>query len=102
MVWLLRRRGLRQHKHTINTVLTRAPIPPLHHPIMKPRPRFPIALLTFFAAVLLTVFLPVPAYAQAYAGKPKLIVVVVIDQFRGDYLYRDRDEFKGRGFRLFM
>jgi predicted AlkP superfamily pyrophosphatase or phosphodiesterase len=69
---------------------------------MKPRPRFPIALLTFFAAVLLTVFLPVPAYAQAYAGKPKLIVVVVIDQFRGDYLYRDRDEFKGRGFRLFM
>lgn len=102
MVWLRRRRGLRQHKDTINTVLTRTPIPPLHHPIMNPRPRFPIALLTFFAAVLLTVSLPVQAYAQAYVGKPKLIVIMVIDQFRGDYLNRDRDEFKGRGFRLFM
>jgi arylsulfatase A-like enzyme len=42
------------------------------------------------------------AEAQAYAGQPKLIVIVVIDQFRGDYLSRDRAEFKGRGFRLFM
>lgn len=39
--------------------------------------------------------------AQAYVGKPKLIVLVVIDQFRGDYLNRDHDKFKGRGFRLF-
>ena len=44
----------------------------------------------------------VPASAQVYSGRPKLIVVVVIDQFRGDYLNRDRDQFKGRGFRLFM
>lgn len=42
------------------------------------------------------------ANAQAYVGRPKLIVVIVIDQFRGDYLNRDRAEFKGRGFRLFM
>lgn len=42
------------------------------------------------------------AHAQAYVGKPKLIVLVVIDQFRGDYLARDRAEFKGRGFRLFL
>lgn len=41
------------------------------------------------------------AYAQVYAGKPKLIVIVIIDQFRGDYLNRFHDEFKGRGFRLF-
>jgi predicted AlkP superfamily pyrophosphatase or phosphodiesterase len=34
-------------------------------------------------------------------GKPKLIVIVVIDQFRGDYLNRDHAEFKGHGFRLF-
>ncbi len=40
--------------------------------------------------------------AQAYVGKPKLIVVVIIDQFRGDYLNRDRAEFKGNGFNLFL
>lgn len=45
---------------------------------------------------------PLSASAQAYVGRPKLIVVIVIDQFRGDYLNRDRDKFKGRGFRLFM
>jgi predicted AlkP superfamily pyrophosphatase or phosphodiesterase len=45
---------------------------------------------------------PVSVPAQAYVGKPKLIVIVVIDQFRGDYLNRWRDEFKGRGFNLFM
>ncbi|HVZ85220.1 MAG TPA: alkaline phosphatase family protein [Terracidiphilus sp.] len=39
--------------------------------------------------------------AQAYVGKPKLIVIVIIDQFRGDYLNRDHAEFKGHGFRLF-
>ena len=27
---------------------------------------------------------------------------MVIDQFRADYLNRDRTEFKGRGFNLFM
>jgi predicted AlkP superfamily pyrophosphatase or phosphodiesterase len=40
--------------------------------------------------------------AQAYVGKPKLIVLIVIDQFRGDYLNRWRTDFKGRGFNLFM
>jgi predicted AlkP superfamily pyrophosphatase or phosphodiesterase len=44
----------------------------------------------------------VAAWSQAYVGKPKLIVVIVIDQFRGDYLNRDRAEFKGRGFNLFL
>lgn len=42
------------------------------------------------------------AAAQVYVGKPKLIVIVVIDQFRGDYLNRDEAKFKGRGFNLFM
>jgi predicted AlkP superfamily pyrophosphatase or phosphodiesterase len=41
------------------------------------------------------------AEAQAYVGQPKLIVILVIDQFRGDYLNRDHDKFQGRGFRLF-
>jgi arylsulfatase A-like enzyme len=52
--------------------------------------------------VLPTVLFAPRTVAQAYAGQPKLIVIVVIDQFRGDYLNRDRAEFKGRGFRLFM
>jgi arylsulfatase A-like enzyme len=69
---------------------------------MHLRAFLPKPLLAFFPAVLLALFLPLAAPAQAYVGKPKLIVVVVIDQFRGDYLERDRAEFKGRGFRLFM
>src|SRR5271157_1846532 len=69
---------------------------------MKPRPRFLLPLLASFVALFLAVLLPVPVTAQAYVGQPKLIVIVVIDQFRGDYLNRDRAEFKGRGFNLFM
>src|SRR6201985_3099712 len=62
-------------------------------------------LKTLSLAVLvavLSLLLPMGAAAQVYVGKPKLIVIVVIDQFRGDYLNRDRAEFKGHGFRLFM
>jgi hypothetical protein len=58
--------------------------------------------LLFSCSALLASLLPAAACAQAYVGRPKLIVVVVIDQFRGDYLNRDHAEFKGRGFRLFM
>ena len=42
------------------------------------------------------------AKASAYDAHPKLVVVLVIDQFRGDYLDRYRADFKGRGFRLFL
>ncbi len=59
----------------------------------------------WLASVVLGVFLlsvAASASAQVYVGKPKLIVIVVIDQFRGDYLNRDQAEFKGRGFNLFM
>jgi hypothetical protein len=68
---------------------------------MKPRPRFFPALLACFAALFFAALLPVLAPAEAFNGQPKLIVIVVIDQFRGDYLNRDHAEFKGRGFRLF-
>jgi len=51
--------------------------------------------------LLLTFCLPRPALASAYNGRPKLIVIVVIDQFRGDYLERYHDEFGDGGFRLF-
>jgi arylsulfatase A-like enzyme len=42
------------------------------------------------------------AAASAYNAHPKLIVVIVIDQFRGDYLERYRDQFADGGFRLFL
>ncbi|MGA9390070.1 MAG: alkaline phosphatase family protein [Candidatus Sulfotelmatobacter sp.] len=43
-----------------------------------------------------------PSFASAYSGHPKLVVVIVIDQFRGDYLERYRDKFGEGGFRLLM
>ena len=52
--------------------------------------------------VLVSFSFSVPARAQAYVGKPKLVVIIVIDQFRGDYLNRQRANFKNRGFNLFM
>ncbi len=39
---------------------------------------------------------------SAYSGHPKLVVILVIDQFRGDYLDRYRDEFRDDGFRMFL
>jgi Type I phosphodiesterase / nucleotide pyrophosphatase len=53
--------------------------------------------------VLALVVLLFPSFlaGQVYAGNPKLIVIVVIDQFRGDYLNRFHVQFKRRGFRLF-
>src|ERR1700761_6022186 len=60
----------------------------------------------FVALLLLQVFLlpAVPsAYADAYHAKPKLVVILVIDQFRGDYLDRFRDDLKAaNGFNLFL
>ncbi len=41
------------------------------------------------------------ATASAYNAHPKLVVVIIIDQFRGDYLERGHDSFGPGGFRLF-
>ena len=41
-------------------------------------------------------------WASAYNSHPKLVVVIVIDQFRGDYLERYHDQFGDAGFRLLM
>jgi predicted AlkP superfamily pyrophosphatase or phosphodiesterase len=62
----------------------------------------PIALRLFLVASFAIVLHPAPAPASAYNGHPKLIVVIVIDQFRGDYLDRYRDEFSEGGFRLLV
>ncbi len=58
------------------------------------------------AAALLTFALGLPsspAYADAYGGSPKLVIELVIDQFRGDYLDRYRTDFNTpSGFNLFL
>jgi hypothetical protein len=53
------------------------------------------------AALLLLCSIPT-ASASAYNARPKLVVVIVIDQFRGDYLERYRDQFGDGGFRVFL
>jgi Type I phosphodiesterase / nucleotide pyrophosphatase len=42
------------------------------------------------------------AQASAYDAHPRLVIILVVDQFRADYLDRYRADFKGRGFRLFL
>jgi len=56
-----------------------------------------ITVVLFF--LCLAGFLSI-ASASAYNGHPKLVVVIVIDQFRGDFLERGHDEFGPGGFRL--
>jgi len=75
----------------------------------------PLPLRRRIAATLLLSFLiaptPLPAQAahdtpapppSAYNAHPKLAIILVIDQFREDYLDRYRADFKGRGFNLFL
>src|SRR5207253_10426606 len=42
------------------------------------------------------------SFASAYNARPKLIVIIVIDQFRADYLERYQDQFGQGGFRVFV
>jgi len=57
-----------------------------------------VSLMTIAALVLASL----PAFASAYNAHPKLVVVVIIDQFRGDYLERYRNQFGEGGFRLLL
>ena len=60
-------------------------------------------LLVVALFVILLVFAAPRARAQAYNARPKLVVVVVIDQLRGDYLDRYRDALtSANGFNLFL
>lgn len=43
-----------------------------------------------------------PPPPSAFNDHPKLAIILIIDQFRGDYLERWRSDFKGRGFDLFL
>src|SRR6202789_73596 len=63
------------------------------------------AVMRFFLrmCVAALVVASIPAsFASAYNAHPKLVVVIVIDQFRGDYLERYRDQFGDAGFRLLL
>ena len=64
-----------------------------------------VAATRCFLLAVAAVILPgtIPAsFASAYNAHPKLVVVIVIDQFRGDYLERYRDQFGEGGFRLLL
>src|ERR1039458_9495161 len=54
-----------------------------------------------FVACALLASTPTAA-GSAYNAHPKLVVIIVIDQFRGDYLERYRDQFVEGGFRVFL
>ena len=73
---------------------------------MKFSPRFIFiagrrCLALAVAAALILASIPL-SFASAYNAHPKLIVVIVIDQFRADYLERYRNQFGEGGFRLFL
>src|ERR1700745_3209274 len=53
-------------------------------------------------SLLLFIGEPHTSSASAYNGHPKLVVIIVIDQFRGDYLERYRDQFGDAGFPMLM
>lgn len=60
------------------------------------------ALVRLLCLIFVLTWLQRGAFASAYNAHPKLVVVIVIDQFRGDYLERYRDQFVAGGFRLFL
>jgi predicted AlkP superfamily pyrophosphatase or phosphodiesterase len=59
-------------------------------------------MFTAFKSVAVWLCLAAACFASAYDAHPKLIVIIVIDQFRGDYPERYRDQFGDGGFRLFL
>ena len=67
------------------------------------RSRFRRPILCSLAVLCLTAGgIIAPAFGSAYNGHPKLVVIVVIDQFRADYLDRYRADFGSGGFNLFL
>ncbi|HEY7096543.1 MAG TPA: alkaline phosphatase family protein [Terriglobales bacterium] len=58
--------------------------------------------MNIVGAILIVLSFVTHVFASAYNARPKLIVIVVIDQFRDDYLERYRDQFVEGGFRLFL
>jgi len=78
-------------------VILSVPFAPAQNP---PAPAAPAPRATAHREAERTREEPIPF--SAYNDHPKLAIVLVIDQFRGDYLDRWRADFKGRGFDLFL
>ena len=72
----------------------------VNYPHMRSTYRWTAPSLVLILAA--TICLPPRTWASAYDGHPKLVVVIVIDQFRGDYLDRYHDKFGDSGFRLLI
>ncbi|MCU1310938.1 MAG: type phosphodiesterase/nucleotide pyrophosphatase [Candidatus Angelobacter sp.] len=53
-------------------------------------------------SVVLVLLLASVSFGSAYNARPKLVVIIVVDQFRGDYLERYRDQLSPNGFRMLM
>lgn len=52
--------------------------------------------------VFLLLAIPLKAITQTSNSKPKLVVGIVIDQMRQDYLWRYYDRFSGDGFKRIL
>jgi arylsulfatase A-like enzyme len=63
--------------------------------------KFKCSICRLLVALLVLTGTPF-ARASAYDAHPRLVIILVVDQFRADYLDRYRADFKGRGFRLFL
>jgi predicted AlkP superfamily pyrophosphatase or phosphodiesterase len=63
--------------------------------------KFKCSICLLLVALLVLSGTPL-ARASAYDAHPRLVIILVVDQFRADYLDRYRADFKGRGFRLFL
>ncbi len=53
-------------------------------------------------ALLLFALMPLTGWASAYDGRPRLVVLIVLDGQRADALQKQRDAFVEGGFRLFL
>src|SRR5947209_8688915 len=67
--------------------------------LMRFRRRWPLILLALLGFLALGDFLePVPAAEEEETEQPRLVVLVVFDQMRGDYLTRWQKEYSPEGF----
>src|SRR3954469_19968496 len=53
-------------------------------------------------ALILVLLVASACFGSGYNARPKLVVIIVVDQFRGDYLERYRDQLSPNGFRMLM
>ncbi|MGA9798794.1 MAG: alkaline phosphatase family protein [Terriglobales bacterium] len=70
------------------------------HAVNYPAMRTP--LRSSVLGFLLCLAISTAGFGSAYNARPKLVVIIVIDQFRGDYLERYRDQWGEGGFRLLL